>query len=243
MSAFAALADLVLPRRCVGCGHATGPLCRHCLPPGRPQRAGPPAALGWAAGGYDGALRAALLAYKERGRRDLAAPLGLLLARAVGSAIEVAAGNGRVPPHGSGGLGRAGRSTSVVLVPVPSARSVAAARGGDHVRRLAARAGAVTGQRTAADVLALTRAVRDSAGLGVDERSVNLAAAMMARPVRPGLCAVVVDDIVTTGATLLEARRALLAAGWPVIGAAVVAATPRRGRVAGTPLAAPRHTV
>jgi orotate phosphoribosyltransferase len=37
-----------------------------------------------------------------------------------------------------------------------------------------------------------------------------------------------VDDIVTTGATLREATRALTSAGWPVIGCAVIAATQRR---------------
>ena len=71
--------------------------------------------------------------------------------------------------------------------------------------------------------------VRDSAGLTTAARAANLDAAMRARPPRrDGRAAVVVDDIVTTGATLREAARALRAAGWTVVGAAVVAATPRR---------------
>lgn len=236
----ATLLDLVLPRRCVGCGRADGPLCPVCLPLGCPNRAGPPAALAWAAGVYDGALRAALLAYKERGRRDLAAPLSRLLAAALRTAIDAAASVDRAPPAGGD---RRRDVVSIVLVPVPSARSVAAARGGDHVLRLARRAGGITGRRAAADALSLTRVVRDSAGLGAGERSRNLAAAMVARPPRPGLSAVIIDDIVTTGATLIEARRALQAVGWPVVGAAVVAATPRRGRAGVAPLAAPSPTV
>jgi predicted amidophosphoribosyltransferase len=129
-------------------------------------------------------------------------------------------------------------------VPVPSARSVAAARGGDHVLRLARRAAPVCGVRVIPNALVLTRSVRDSAGLGSRERTANLAHAMAARPGPPGVAALVVDDIVTTGSTLREAHRALEAAGWPVVGAAVVAATPRRsGGESRRPLAAPSHTV
>jgi predicted amidophosphoribosyltransferase len=157
-------------------------------------------------------VRAALLAYKERGRRDLVAPLADLLATSVFGVLD----QQRAPP---------GR---VLLVPVPSVRSAAAVRGGDHVARLARRTAVRTGLRVAPDALALTRSPQDSAGLGIAERAANLAHAMVARSPAVRAGAVVVDDIVTTGATLGEAARALAAAGWPVIGAAVVAATPRR---------------
>lgn len=227
MSIVAALADLVLPGRCVGCGSTLGVLCPRCVPVGPAFRAG---GATWAAAGYDGAVRAALLAYKERGRRDLAGPLAALLARAIEAAVA-----GRGPPGGA------------LLVPVPSARSVAAARGGDHVLRLARRAGGGCGLRVARDALVLTRSVRDSAGLRSGERADNLAGAMAAHvPLGPpgAVTAVLVDDIVTTGATLAEATRALRGAGWRVAGAAVIAATPRRryGESA-RPLAAPRNTV
>jgi predicted amidophosphoribosyltransferase len=225
MPGASALVDLVLPRRCVGCGGYLGALCPRCVPD-LPAFRTPSEA--WAAATYDGALRSALLAYKERGRRDLGRPLGELLARSVGAAMAV----GRCPPD------------AVLLVPVPSARSVAAARGGDHVVRLARRAAPQCGVRVVRDALVLTRSVRDSAGLGSRERTSNVAGAMAARPGPPGWAALVVDDIVTTGSTLREAYRALEAEGWPVLGTAVVAATARRidGELR-RPLAAPRNTV
>jgi len=156
---------------------------------------------------YIGAVRAALLAYKERGRRDLAGALGDLLTRAVLAA-----------PTAPG----------LVLVPMPSSRAAAAERGGDHLSRLARRAARPGGVRVATGTLRLTRAVQDSAGLGVAARSRNLAGAMSARSGASDAVALLVDDVVTTGATLTEADRALRAAGWSVAGAAVLAATPLR---------------
>jgi predicted amidophosphoribosyltransferase len=97
--------------------------------------------------------------------------------------------------------------------------------------RLARAVAPQVGLPVAPNALWLRRATRDSAGLGIEARHANLAGAMAAaRP--PGgpnpPAAVVVDDVITTGATLVEAVRALRRSGWPVAGAAVIAATPLR---------------
>ena len=210
----AGLRELAFPAECAGCGRAGVVLCLTCTPRRPPIRT--TAADGLcvsAAADYDGGLRAALLAYKERGRRDLAAPLGAL-------------------------LGRATADLDGVLIPVPSAPEAVRRRGGDHVRRLALTAARAT-DRSVEAAVELRRTVRDSAGLGIAARRANLAGAFTARPpIRPGDRAVLVDDIITTGATLAEAARALSCAGWSLAGAAVVAATPRRPTA--DPLVAPR---
>jgi predicted amidophosphoribosyltransferase len=211
------LVDLVLPRPCVGCGGPVGPFCARCRPGGEPRLVGAGPVPTVAAAAYEDAVRAAILAYKERGRRDLAGPLGELLAGALRHAQEAEAERG--PP------------LRLRLVPVPSTRAAAAARGGDHVVRLARRAAVRSGIRVAPGTLTLVRTPRDSAGLGIAERAANLDHAMRAAPPVAGWGAVVVDDVVTTGATLAEARRALTSAGWPVVAAAVVAATPRRSAI------------
>ncbi|MGH3916511.1 MAG: ComF family protein, partial [Pseudonocardiaceae bacterium] len=82
-----ALLDLVLPVGCGGCDVPGPPWCRHCATSlGAPVRVHPPCCRTgppvYALGVYRGRLRAALLAYKERGRRDLAGPLGGALAAA-----------------------------------------------------------------------------------------------------------------------------------------------------------------
>jgi predicted amidophosphoribosyltransferase len=198
------LADLLLPCRCGGCGTPGELLCSACRPE-QPIRVPGCAVAVVAAGRYAGGLRTAVLRYKERGRYDLAAPLGALLAGAAAGFV----------------------ASGTVLVPVPSSRAAARQRGGDHVHRLARVAGRRLGI-SSDPALRLVRAVRDSAGLGMRERQANLAHAMAARPASPGAAAVIVDDIVTSGATLAEAVRALRSAGWPVTAAAVLAVTPRR---------------
>jgi len=220
VSLIAACLDLVLPVRCAGCGRAGHALCPACLPAAGEVR------TRWlrglrvaAAASYDGAVRAAVLGWKERGRGQLARPLAVLLARSLGAVPDV-----RDPPAGS----------RTVLVPVPPSASARRARGGDVLARLTVAAGSVHGVRTVRGALALDRAVRDSVGLGRRDREENLRGAFAARPAPPGLRAVLVDDVVTTGTTLREAALALREQGWPVVGAAVVAETPAPAARAGS---------
>jgi predicted amidophosphoribosyltransferase len=210
------LVDLVLPGACVCCLRPGDPWCTGCQPDSAPQRAGPDTGPPvYAAAEYADELRTALLHYKERGRTALALPLSGYLCDAFDWAT-------RVPGEQSG---------PVILMPVPSTRRAARSRGGDHVLRLARLAGRQLQVRVVRG-LQLDGAVRDSAGLSAADRAANLAGRMRARapaPMAQGEAGVVlVDDIVTTGATLAEASRALEAAGWRVHAAAVIAATRRR---------------
>ncbi|WP_407643706.1 ComF family protein, partial [Cumulibacter manganitolerans] len=83
-----AAGDLVLPVRCVGCGRRVDPYCAGCRADSLDLRVRPvgPDLLVVAAASYDGAVREAILGFKERGRRDLAGPLAWLLSAAVRSA-------------------------------------------------------------------------------------------------------------------------------------------------------------
>ena len=226
-----ALLDLVLVRACAGCA-APGPTpCRACrslltappLGPVRPRPSPPGLPPVAAFGRYDGALRGLLLAHKEHGRTGLAEPLGAALAAAVSDVSDLADVSDVSDVTASGG----GR-LPLLLVPVPSAPAAVRARGHDHAWRLAqAAARLLPAGVTAARLLVPTRRVADQAGLSHAARAANLRGALAARTGAPGRV-VVVDDVMTTGATLVEAARALRAAGHAVVGAAVVAATARR---------------
>lgn len=216
-----AAASWFLGTCCPTCGADAAGVCRACLAalgvpdpvavPGPPG--GPP---GVAAHPYAGVWRRAVVAFKERAARDLAAPLGAALACAVAEALVRAGG---------------GALSGVTLVPMPSRPAAVRSRGVDTTRLLArVAASALRGcglPTRVVPALAHARAVRDQAGLSAEQRRANLAGALRTcRPVTGA--AVVVDDLVTTGSSLAEAGRALRAAGTAVIAGAVVCAAPRR---------------
>lgn len=225
------LADLVLPGACAGCAaervrlvHGTCADCvaeleslrpRIALP--SPPPAGFPACV--AVGAYAGALRGALLAYKERGRHRLAGPLGALLAGAI---AEIAP-----------------REVPVLLVPVPSTAKARRERYGDHMARLADRAARrlrASGWRV--NVVQPLRALPrpDSTSLDTSDRATVAVNSLrmtprignLRRDVRSRGTLVVADDIVTTGATLAAVARRFEEADMQVTGAAVLAATELR---------------
>jgi predicted amidophosphoribosyltransferase len=140
-------------------------------------------------------LRTALLRYKERGRRDLAVPL----ARHLGRALDALSTDGSEPG-------------ALWLVPAPSRPAAARARGGDHVARLARALAVDHPDVRVVQALALARRTRDSVGLDAAERAANLVGRLRVRHAAlppSGSSVVLMDDIVTTGATLRACRSAL----------------------------------
>lgn len=197
---------LLLPVWCAGCDEPDVALCARCADALRPRvrtRALLPGVPVCSALDFAGAPARVLRAFKEEGRTGLARPLGAALASAVAS---IAAG------------------PDAAIVPVPSSRR-AFRRRGYEIGALLARRGGLDPLRA----LTSRGAVADQRGLGRTARAENVAGTLRARDVE-GMAVVVVDDVLTTGATLREAVRALSEAGARVVGAATVAATPRHAR-------------
>lgn len=207
MGWLADVAHVVVGTKCVGCENPALGLCADCAAAIRPHpRIVRDRPCRIAAGGeYDGVLRSAIIAWKERGRFTVERPLAHVVAASV-LALEV--------------------EGPIVLVPIPSRPDRRRARGADVVTDLARRAAAllrsVDVDASVVPSLAFVKRVRDQAGLSATARADNVRGSLVARRV-PTSPVVLVDDIVTTGATLGDAVRAFRACGLTVVGAAVMA--------------------
>ena len=204
---------VLLPVECAGCGSCDRGVCdacRACLIPAVTvrdvgARSGGERLLVWVGLPYDGVARSVMLAFKAQQRMDAARVLAPALAEAVRAAAAV--------------VGVAG----VEVVAVPRTRAGYRRRGFDPVRLLISRAGL-----GASRVFAPARPHVAQKRLGVDERDRNLRGTFRIRQSVAGRRILLIDDVVTTGATLREVARVLREAGAEVVGAAVVASTERR---------------
>ena len=198
--------ELLLPRRCAGCGERGRVLCPACAgelrtPPERVFTRVDPHVPVFALGTYAGAHRGVVLAMKERGDQTVRGHVGAVVA----AGVRHLQARGEVPER-------------LVLVPAPTRSRSARLRGGDPVTDVCR----ATGLPVCA-TLQLRAGTPDQGMLDAAGRRRNLVGRVeMGR--RPTAPVVLVDDVVTTGSTMAASVERLLAAGCVVAGAVAIAA-------------------
>jgi len=198
LSCMTILLDLLFPPACGGCGATGSGLCRRCTPAFAEAEhfsLGP--LIVHSAARYDGPLRRAMLCFK-RGRRDVGERFAELLAE-------------RCAVHVSG----------AALIWIPATAAGRRERGFDQAELLARGVAKLSG----GEALPLLRRARDERQRGRSRAGRIAAAGRFSCPetaVVPSRV-VLVDDVITTGATLCDAAEALRSAGIVAAGAIVVA--------------------
>jgi len=205
------LLDLVYPKKCPGCHLPSLEICESC----KSFWQSPPATIVLkqskvsvlSIAQYRNEVRSVLLAYKENGEREAGKVLieALLKSR----------------------LGM-GTDLTCTLVPIPSNPKSIRRRGRDFMMDLCTQVAFQSGDKVL-PILKVNRDVKDQSKLDEKQRSQNLIGAFDCDSKNLHLTRtshlILVDDLLTTGATLREAVRALGQRGLMPIGAITAAHT------------------
>ena len=206
MISLGALSEIIFPSRCLGCRNLGIKICSQCRASWHPHiyRTQITSEVNtfpvYSAVEYSSVAQRVLLSSKESGLYGADQLIGQALIHALNYF------------YGEKGIAD--------LVPVPSRKSATRRRGRNflliHTHELAKNPRVLT-----RPVLGHTRRVKDQTSLNARERQANLSGSLACLQIaeRPNVPVIIVDDVITTGATLREAGRALHAGGFTVIGA------------------------
>jgi ComF family protein len=197
--------DLLAPRECAACAEPPKRARTFCARCGEPGVVAPALISGIplvVAGAYEPPLSLAIGRFKFEGHSELAANLAALLDTAAR---------------------RFAQAGAEWCAPVPLHPKRLAERGYDQAALLARAIARSAGLRCAPRLLERARATNQQARLGRDARSENVHGAFRVAPRSKPARVLLVDDVVTTGATLAACIEALKAKGCEVTGALALA--------------------
>jgi ComF family protein len=201
VNAFDDLLDLLLPTGCALCAARGAPICEACQSSleWQPRLILRDNLQGFVVSNYETVEQKLIHSFKEKGQTSLLAYLAKPLVPAL---VRLSQGVSRP-----------------LLVPIPSSDSNYLKRGFVPAKVFAHKLNSLA-KRPArvADLLSFNRSVADQSQLDVLSRSLNLKGSMSGDQALAGRSVILIDDIVTSGATILEGARAAVSAGATVVG-------------------------